>query len=303
MRKAALRDDRTRRYMIAVLVSVYHREDPVLFKRAMLSVLNQEFSTPVTVRVYLGVDGPVSEALDSMILRWESRLHKVVRFTENRGLVHVLNELIACRTDEEFFFRMDTDDVSHPERFDRQIKFMVAHPEIDILGTDIVEVHTNSAEKRTVHFADDPDDARRCIAWRVPVAHPTVCFRASVFDRVPGYPVVLMNEDISMWFACLKAGMRFHNIPEPLYEFTINDNFWGRRGLRKSWLEFKSYAVGLWKLEGITWRYVFPLARLLFRLLPATVQRFAYGTKLRTGVPTGPLVETRIGGRPAIPNE
>jgi len=263
-------------------MSVYHAENPVLFERAMRSIVGQRFTMPIEVRVYLGVDGPVPEALGAVIRRWETELYKVVRFTENRGLVHVLNELISCRADEQFFFRMDTDDVSHPERFDRQIKFMVAHPEIDIVGTDILEVQSDSAERRTVHFADDSADARRCIAWRVPVAHPTVCFRSSVFDRVPGYPAVLMNEDISMWFECLKAGMRFHNIPEALYEFTIDDNFWRRRGLKKSWLEFRSYAVGLWQLEGLSWRYVFPLARLLFRLLPSPVQRIGYANKLRT---------------------
>jgi glycosyltransferase involved in cell wall biosynthesis len=269
---------------VGVLMSVYRAENPVLFDRAILSILAQTFAVPVEVRVYLGVDGPVPEALDAAIRKWEPRLYKVVRFAENRGLAHALNELIACRADEEFFFRMDTDDVSHPERFDRQIQFMAAHTDVDILGTDMVEVHTDSAERRTVHFADDAADARRCIAWRVPVAHPTVCFRASVFDRVPRYPAVPMNEDVGMWFECLKAGMRFHNIAEALYEFTVNDNFWRRRGLKKSWLEFRSYAAGLWHLEGLTWRYVFPVARLLFRLSPGPIQRFAYGNRLRIGV-------------------
>ncbi len=272
-------------------MSVYHAENPARFERAILSILTQRLSFPVEVRIYLGVDGPIPEQLDAAIRAVEPRLYKIVRFPENRGLVHVLNHLLSAREDEEFLFRMDTDDISRPDRFDRQIKFMVANPDIDILGTDLIEVQEQPAQYRAVHFADDAADARRCIAWRVPVAHPTVCFRASIFDRIKGYPAVLMNEDISMWFECLKAGLRFHNLAEPLYEFTISHDFWARRGLIKSWLEFKSYAVGLWKLEGLTWRHIFPVARLVFRLLPTPIQRFAYANSLRTGGPGAHLIK------------
>lgn len=269
-------------YKLGVLISVYRAERPELFRRAILSVLEQRLNTNAEVRVYLGVDGPIPEELDRAIRDLEPELYKVMRFPQNRGLAHVLNDLIAAREDEDFFFRMDTDDASAADRFDKQLQYMLSRPSIDVLGTDILEVEEHTQDARVVHFADDPVAARRNIAMRVPVAHPTVCFRASVFDRVTGYPLTRLNEDVAMWFVCLQAGLAFDNVAEPLYEFRITDQFWSRRGLGKAWLEFKTYCSGLWALEGATWRYVFPVMRLGVRVIPASLQRIFYQSPWRT---------------------
>ncbi|MGK2285329.1 glycosyltransferase [Pedomonas sp. V897] len=266
---------------IGVLISVYHAEDPKLFRRAIESILNQELPSDIELRVYLGVDGPVPIALTHEIQTMEPRLHRVAWFEHNRGLVHVLNDLIRMAQDETYLFRMDTDDVSHPLRFARQIAFMDTHPEIDILGTAITEVDTETGARRIVRYAPSPEAARRDIGRRVPIAHATACFRRTVFDRLGGYPAVPLNEDIAFWFECLKAGLAFANIHEPLYECTVSPNFWGRRSFKKAWSEFRVYTRGIWELHGPSWEFVFPLARLCLRLAPTSLQRLAYSSRLR----------------------
>ena len=264
---------------VGVFMSVYRGDDTDLFRRAFMSIKQQDFGGEI--RIYVGVDGPVDAALSSEIEAIERHCYKLLRFPRNRGLVFVLNDLIASREDESFYFRMDADDVSSPSRFTRQIQYMEAHPDVDILGTDMVEVNIETGERRTVHYADSPEQARSGIGRGVPVAHPTVCFRASVFTRVEKYPEVRLNEDIEMWFACLKAGLRFDNVRETLYEFTVSEKFWRRRGWEKTWSEFKAYVRGLWQLDGFTWQYIFPLMRLLFRLTPSSIKRWVYQSKLR----------------------
>jgi len=266
---------------IGVLMSVYHAEDPVYFKRAIESVLSQELPPSVELRIYLGVDGPVPVALAREIRAFETRLYKVVWFEQNRGLVHVLNDLIKMSKDETFLFRMDTDDVSHPRRFAQQMAFMDAHPEIDILGTAITEVDTQTGTRRIVRFAPSPEAARRDIGKRVPIAHATACFRRRVFEQTGGYPAVPLNEDIAFWFECLKVGLSFANIYTPLYECTVSPSFWRRRSFEKAWTEFCVYSRGIWQLHGISWQYIFPLARLGLRLAPTSLQRLAYSSRLR----------------------
>ncbi len=262
-------------------MSVHRDVEPSQFRRALESVLLQRVPDQIEIRVYLGIDGDIPPELSKVVRDFEPRIYRILRFRENRGLGCVLTDLIQSREDEMFFFRMDADDVSHPQRFRRQIEYMQRHPDIDILGTDIAEVDRESGRREIVHFADDHDDARRKIAWRVPVAHPTVCFRASVFDHVPGYPPARLNEDVGMWFRCLSSGLRFGNVPEPLYEFTITEQFWQRRGPVKAWHEFMARVRGLWALEGLDWRYVFPAARFVLRLLPVRLQKLAYQSRLR----------------------
>lgn len=266
---------------IGVLMSVYERDDPAPFEAALQSVLNQRLPSGFFTRLYLGVDGPVPPALSAMIDKYRPRIHVCFESETNRGLAPVLNDLINRIDDERFLFRMDADDRSLPERFARQIAYMEAHPDIDVLGTAIVEHDISSGRKRVVRFAPDPATARRDMAKRAPLAHPTACFRRRVFEIVSGYPVVPFSEDVALWFRCLQAGLRFDNLPEPLYEFTISANFWRRRGIGKAWNEYRTWSRGVHALHGITWRQIYPFARLLMRLGPRSLQRLLYSRVLR----------------------
>jgi glycosyltransferase involved in cell wall biosynthesis len=207
----------------------------------------------------------------------------ISRSEANVGLAATLNRLIALRTDEVFLFRMDADDLCLPGRFERQLEHMNKHPDVDILGTAIIEHLVDSGARRVVHFAAGPEDARRGIAKRVPVAHPTVCFRSSVFDRVGGYPLVTGNEDIAMWFRCLQADQRFDNLADPLLEYTVSQAFWKRRSLKKAWSELCCYVAGLLALEGWSWRLAYPFARFAFRLAPSPVVQRLYSSRRLRG--------------------
>lgn len=265
---------------VAVLMALYSGDHADPFEGALLSILNQALPDNHDLHVYLGIDGPIPPALEAIVGKYQSRLHCVSRSTSNVGLACTLNRLIALRGDETYYFRMDADDVSLPGRFFAQLTYMAAHPDIDVLGTAIWEC-TKGAPPRLVHFAQGPEDARRLIYRRVPVAHPTVCMRRCVLDRLGCYPERRGNEDIAMWFKCFEAGFRFDNLPEPWLNFTVTDAFWKRRSVAKAFSEFRSFVAGIYCLDGLTWRYVYPLARLLMRLSPKWISRRLYVSRFR----------------------
>lgn len=266
---------------IAVLMGLYGRDDPMLFERALQSTLEQALPEGHVLHLYLGVDGPLPDALEIILARYESRIYRISRSESNVGLAKTLNRLIRERGDEAFFFRMDADDECLPGRFMAQLAFLSARPDIDILGTAIWECD-GGVEPRLVRFAQGPEDARRRIDRRVPVAHPTVCMRRAVLDRIGAYPERRGNEDISMWFECLEAGFRFDNLSDPYLNFTVTAAFWKRRSAEKAFSECRSYIEGIWRLDGLTWRYVYPLARLALRLSPEWVSRRLYASNLRS---------------------
>ena len=263
---------------VATLMAVYRGDDPAHFEQALRSVLDQRLDTvgPVDSRLYLGVDGPLTPALDAVIAAFAPRLHRVSRSTDNLGLAATLNRLIVSLQDEAYVFRMDADDLCHPERYALQLRHLQAHPEVDILGTDIVEFDAQG-HRRTVAFAQDPAQALRCLHKRVPVAHPSVCMRRRVLVLAGGYPTTGTNEDVSLWFRCAALGLRFDNLHQPLLEFRINAGFWHRRSVRKAFSEWACYARGIRSLHGaLNWRQAFPLLRLGLRLAPNSVSRWAY---------------------------
>jgi glycosyltransferase involved in cell wall biosynthesis len=266
---------------IAVIMATYQHDDPILLRNAVKSVINQKLPYNYKCNIYIGVDGPVTDEIEKILNELKNYFYIIERSNSNQGLAFTLNNLISKLGDESFIFRMDSDDLCMPCRFERQILFLLKNSDIDILGSDIIELDQATGKKRLVSFAIDHYDALRKISRRTPVAHPTVCFRRSALDIVGFYPNVKGNEDIAMWFECFARGLRFGNIHEPLLQFTVDSKFWSRRSVKKSFSEFLCYVRGTWRLKRFTFDYIYPLARLLLRLSPKWIVKKIYNSSIR----------------------
>jgi hypothetical protein len=267
---------------IATLICVYARDNVSHFRAALDSILEQRLSAGIEPRLYLGVDGPIPPTIERVIAEYMPSFHRVVRMPENEGLARTLNALIERLEDETLIFRMDADDVSLDTRYQAQVDYMLANPEVDLLGTAILEFGEGVEGERVVQFASGPDYALANAHKQVPVAHPTVCMRRRVLDLTGGYPVRGTNEDVALWFRCLQLGLKFDNLPQVQLRFRIGQGFWKRRGLEKAWIEFTTYVHGIHALHGpSSLRYAYPLLRLLVRLAPTWVSRFLYQSPIR----------------------
>lgn len=266
---------------IATIMAVYHADDPDLLAVALDSVFEQKFTDDVESRLYLAIDGPVPVEINRVISDREAGIYRIHRTNRNVGLAASLNQLIEGLNDELFIFRMDSDDRSLLNRYQSQLDYFKENPTIDILGTDIIEVDLRKRTRRKVRYCSGPEDAVARLCRGVPVAHPTVCFRRHVLDNVGGYPLAGTNEDIALWFRCAQVGFRFDNVPEPLFEFTVSQNFWRRRSMSKAFSELRCYVRGIWHMDGITWKYIYPVLRFVLRISPIWISQVVYGTSIR----------------------
>ena len=267
---------------IATLIAVCGNDSAISFAKALRSIIEQKFTRPISPRIYLAIDGPINTDIEQIVSVYAQNLHFIFRTDEKRGLAMALNSLIRHLADEEFVFRMDSDDESLPERYQKQIDKMLVDNDIDILGTSIIEVEQRrgGTRQRVVTFCRGPEDAVKNLCWRVPVAHPTVCFRRSVFRKIDAYPDLPANQDIALWFKCAKLGLKFDSLAEPLLKFNVNEDFWRRRGFKRAANEFRIYFCGVWSLHGFSWRLVPPICRLALRLMPTWMMRKAYDLRL-----------------------
>lgn len=120
-------------YPVAVIIPVYKNDTPQYVRPAIDSIIKQTYSC----RIYIGVDGPIGNSLNSCLEAYENNKNvSIVRFAENRGLACVLNDLLQICFDNgyEYIARMDADDISLPDRIEKQICFLNEHPEIDVVG-------------------------------------------------------------------------------------------------------------------------------------------------------------------------
>jgi len=263
--------------IVAVIMSVYKNDKPDLFKKALDSVVRQTYPSE-KIRIYFGIDGEISKELEDIIANCNI-IYKIQRNEKNIGLGPTLNKLVNILENEKFIFRMDADDVSLPNRFEAQIKYMLQNPKIDILGTAIIEVNEKGEELQIRTYPHK--NIEKYVVKGTPLAHPTVCFRRNVFEKTNYSLTSRLNEDIVLWFQALENGFCIDNLPDVLYQFLVNDSFLKRRNYKKSFDEFNVYMKGVWSLHKITWLYVFPIARLISRLLPEKLIELAYRSDLR----------------------
>ena len=122
----------------SVLMSVYHKEKPQFLRLSIESMFNQTIPTNDFVLV---CDGPLNDELDEIIASFEEKyknIFRVVRIEKNQGLGHALKVgVLECKND--IIARMDSDDISRPERCEKELEFLANNPEVSIVGALIEE--------------------------------------------------------------------------------------------------------------------------------------------------------------------
>ncbi|WP_421278794.1 glycosyltransferase [Aeromonas veronii] len=216
--------------LFTVLLSIYNKESPVYFSQAIESIWNSQTLKPE--QIVLVKDGPLTPSLEREIDKWSHDLGgilTIVSLTENVGLAAALNHgLQYCKHD--LVARMDTDDISTPERFKLQVDFMLQNPEVAVSSGYIEEWDANFLSKlscRTLPLTHD--DIVRFAKVRSPISHPACIFRKSVILKVGGYERVY-PEDHLLWTRVLQGGHKMANLPSKLLLMRTGDDFITRRG-------------------------------------------------------------------------
>ena len=130
---------------IAVILSIYRKDNLSCVKESLDSLFTQTFSS---TDIFLQLDG----CIDNEVKGYLSNLPKTNIFiferTQNKGLACSLNDLLRIVLPEgyQYIARMDADDISMPERFEKQIAYMEAHPNVDCLGTWAIEINGDGNE-------------------------------------------------------------------------------------------------------------------------------------------------------------
>ena len=117
----------------SVLLSLYYKEKPLYLDLALKSIFEQ---TVKPNQVVLILDGPIGKELLAVVSSYEKKYKSLEVFPLeiNQGLSVALNiGLEKCRN--ELVFRMDTDDICYPNRFERVLKEYDDFPELEVVGS------------------------------------------------------------------------------------------------------------------------------------------------------------------------
>ena len=216
---------------------VYGRDNPAWFKTAVDSILNQ---TVPPSEVVLVVDGPVPDELDAVINEYAATpVFNVIRFAENQGHGNARRAGLAACTNE-YVAIMDADDISAPDRFEKQLALLLADDALDIVGgniTEFMDTPDNVVAKREVASTDS--EIKQYMKKRCPMNQMTVMFKKTSVDSVGGYIDWFCDEDYYLWLRMALADMNFANTPDVLVNVRVGREMYRRRG---GWKYFSSEA-------------------------------------------------------------
>lgn len=215
----------------SVLISIYYKENPEYFNRAMQSIWDEQSIKPS--EIVLVQDGKLTDDLYTVIDEWKNKLSeilKVVPLEKNVGLGDALNDGIK-HCSYELIARMDTDDIALLDRFERQLKVFVNNSEIDICSGWVSEFDEN--EQEILSYRKLPamhDEIVKFARKRCPINHPAVMYKKSVIEQAGGYKKMMWFEDYYLWGRMVVNGAKFYNIQEPLVNMRAGYGQLERRG-------------------------------------------------------------------------
>jgi hypothetical protein len=124
--------------------------------------------------------------------------------------------------ESELCARIDADDLNLPERLSRQVDFLLEHPQVGAVGTQI-EFIDEQGRGRAGAWAHPCGDAeiRWTLRWANALNHPTVLFRRSVVLAAGNYADCMPYEDYDLWIRMARLA-EIANLPEALVKYRVS---------------------------------------------------------------------------------
>ena len=266
----------------SVLLSVYYKEKPVYLAQALDSILTQSI---LPNEIVIVKDGPLSKELEEVLDLYAAKhpIFKLVIHQKNLGLgISLRDGVLACAN--EFIARMDTDDIAMPDRFEKQLSYLIDHPEVSLVGSFVEEFskspdHPDSLTKLPVTHAEIVHFAKR----RNPFRHMTVMFKKSVVLKAGNYRHFLWFEDYDLWIRMLQSGTIAANLPEVLVKVRADKEMFARRGGFTYLVQDVKFQNFLLNSNFISW-YTYAtnvVLRVAVRLFPNRLRALIYKNFLR----------------------
>ncbi len=236
----------------SVLMSVYYKEKPEYFDKAIESILNQ---TVQPSEIVIVEDGPIGEELEQVIKKYTKKYKKLFKIypqEKNMGLGIALNKGLEKCT-YELVARMDTDDISLENRFEEELKMFQQDQDLDIVGALIQEYDSEMKKKESIRAVPETDDKiKKFLKNRNAMNHMTVMYKRSKVLNAGGYMDCPFFEDYYLWCRMANNKCKFYNIQKVLAHVRAGLSMIDRRGGLKYFKSIKNFYTNLLNIGFIT---------------------------------------------------
>lgn len=257
---------------VSIIMGIYNCAETL--PEAIESILLQTFSD---WKLIMCDDGSVDNTYAvarSYVEQYPEKM-MLIQNEMNLGLNHTLNRCLEY-ANTEYIARMDGDDISLPERLEKEVQFLDRHCEYDIVSCPMI-YFDDYGEFMMGKGNGEPDISFFCKG--TPFCHAPCMVRREAYKAVNGYIVAsnrLRVEDWDLWIRMYVKGYRGYNIDDLLYKMRDDRNAYGRRKFIYRINEMKVSASAVKKLGLNPVYYIFSIRPIVVGLLPNGLYRYLH---------------------------
>jgi Glycosyl transferase family 2 len=205
--------------LISVLMPVYNGE--AFLAEAIASVLNQTHRH-LELLILDDCSTDRSPEIAEAFQKQDDRV-RVLRNQANRKLAYTLNRGLK-EAQSPYIARMDADDLCHPERFEKQLAFLKAHPQVGVLGTALEPFSEENPNRGILKHPETNEAIKAKLLFQCAFAHPSVMFHRQAIQTDLFYDEAApLYEDYGLWIRLLPY-TQFANLREPLLRYRCHSN-------------------------------------------------------------------------------
>lgn len=254
---------------VSVIMGIYKMMNKEsIVKLAIDSILNQTYKDFEFIICDDGSNDGTYEMVQNLIKNDKRVI--LIRNKENKGLAYSLNHCLSIAKGK-YIARMDADDISMSNRFEKQVKFLDEHLEYAVVGCNMLYINENGIWGNRV-LAEKP--TKKSFLFTSPFAHPTVIMRKEILDLLNGYKVEKITrrlEDYDLFMRLYANGYKGYNMQEFLYQFREDNDAFKRRAYKYRWDEIQVRYRGFKALDLMPSGFLYVIKPLIIGLIPQVI--------------------------------
>lgn len=262
--------------LVSVIMSAYNCEKYIA--KSLGSTLNQTYNN---VEILLIDDNSTDNTINEIekVIQGKKNI-KFIKNSENLGLTKNLNKLISMAKGE-YIARMDADDISDSTRIAKQVQYLIANPEISIVGSYGKYINDEDEIEEEKIMPIDNAEIIKIMPKVNPIIHPSVMYRKDEIIKIGMYDEKYLKvQDYDLWFRAMSSDLKFHNIPEPLILLRRDKNYNKRKSKKYRFVDLKVRINGYKTNKFNIKKYVYLIIPIALIILPSQfVDKYFYKLK------------------------
>lgn len=216
---------------LSIIMAEYNTKDEYL-RLATESILGQSYDD----FEFIIVDDRGKNDVEKLVKEYNDQRIRVIKNDTNKGFVYSLNRAIVA-AQGDYLVRMDTDDISTPNRIEVLYNFIRDNPQYDVVSSRAVEFEGD--EEFGVIGSQGEKLKKNVMLGDMPV-HAASIMKTESIRGIGGYKDYKRAEDLALWCELLLAGKRLYMLNDVLYKYRVNKDDYKKRTITKRSGEIKA---------------------------------------------------------------